>query len=98
VSRHAVRNGQTVRFSGRLKGRPYPRKGKVLDLQAFYRHKWRTFATPRASLSGLWKYRYRFQATRGTVLYRFRLRVRATSDYPYDPGYSKEVKVRVSGR
>ncbi len=97
ASKHAVRNGGRVTFTGRLRGGPYPAKGKVFDLQAFYRHKWRTFATPRARLNGGWKYRYRFQATRGTVLYKFRVRVRASSDYPYELGYSKVTKVRVVG-
>ena len=97
ASRHAVRNGQRVRFTGKLRGRPYPAKGKVLDLQAYYRHKWRTFATPRASQTGRWTHLYRFGATRGSVLYKFRVRVRATSDYPYEPGYSKVTKVKVRG-
>jgi hypothetical protein len=97
ASRHSVRNGMTVRFSGTLKGRPYPAKGKVLDLQAYYRNKWRTFATPRAALNGGWSFKYRFQATRGTVVYKFRILIRATSDYPYEPGYSKAVVVRVVG-
>jgi hypothetical protein len=98
ASRHSVRNGSSVAFTGRLPGRPYPSKGKVVDLQAFYRHKWRTFATPRASKRGKWRYRYRFEATHGTVVYRFRVRVRASSDYPYELGYSKIVKVKVTGR
>jgi hypothetical protein len=97
ASRHSARNGGRVTFSGRLRGRPYPPKGKVVDLQAYYRHKWRTFATPRATKSGKWRYRYRFGATRGVVIYKFRVRVRATSDYPYELGYSKVTKVRVSG-
>jgi hypothetical protein len=98
ASRHSVRNGRVVTFTGRLRGGPYPAKGKVLDLQAFYRKKWRTFATPRAATNGGWRYRYRFQATRGVVLYKFRIRVRPSSDYPYELGYSKTTKVRVSGR
>jgi hypothetical protein len=97
ASRHSLRNGQRVVFSGRLLGRPYPEKGKVLDLQAYYRRRWRTFATPRASRNGTWRYKYRFQATRGVVRYRFRLRARATSDYPYEIGYSKATSVRVHG-
>jgi hypothetical protein len=97
ASRHTVRNGKSVAFSGRLSGKPYPARGKVLDLQAFYRKRWRTFATPRASKNGRWSYKYRFGATRGVVLYKFRLHVRATSDYPYEPGYSKTTKVRVRG-
>jgi hypothetical protein len=98
ASRHSVRNGQRVRFAGKLRGRPYPAKGKVLDLQAYYRHRWRTFATPRAARNGKWSYLYRFEATRGSVLYKFRARVRATSDYPYEPGYSRVTNVRVRGR
>jgi hypothetical protein len=97
ASRHSIRNGKSVRFSGKLRGKPYPAKGKVLDLQAFYRHTWRTFATPRTARNGKWSYRYRFGATRGRVLYRFRVRVRATSDYPYELGYSKATNVRVRG-
>jgi hypothetical protein len=98
ASRRAVRNGGTVMFTGKLRGRPYPAKGKLLDLQAFYRGKWRTFATPRTGPRGDWKRRYRFQATRGTVLYKFRVRVTASSDYPYDAAYSRLVRVRVTGR
>lgn len=98
ASRHTIRNGSHVSFTGRLRGKPQPPRGKVLDLQAFYRNRWRTFATPRAKLNGRWKYRYQFQATRGTVLYRFRIRVRASSDYPYEAGYSKTARVRVVGR
>jgi hypothetical protein len=97
ASRHSIRNGKIVQFSGTLRGRPYPAKGKVLDLQAYYRNKWRTFAAPRAGTDGKWKYPYRFQATRGVIVYRFRVRVRASSDYPYEPGYSNTTNVRVAG-
>lgn len=98
VARHVVRNGRRVLFSGNLRGLPLPPKGKLVDLQAYYRGKWRTFATPRASRNGAWRYRYRFQATRGVVIYKFRVRSRATSDYPYELGYSGTIRVRVIGR
>lgn len=96
--RKRTRNGSSVGFRGKLLGVPYPSKGKVLDLQAHYRGKWRTFATPRAKLNGGWKYRYRFGATRGHVVYKFRVRVRPSSDYPYELGYSKLITVSVTGR
>ena len=51
-----------------------PDGGKLIDLQAYYRGGWRTFATPRTDRRGRWSYRYRFGATRGTVRYRFRAR------------------------
>jgi hypothetical protein len=97
ASRRTVRNGQSVTFTGRLRGRPIPTAGKVVDLQAFYRGRWRTFATPRAAFDGRWSYTYRFGATRGRVLYRFRLKVRPESAYPYELGYSKTTAVTVSG-
>ena len=98
ASRRSVRNGQTVTFSGRLLGRPLPAGGKVVDLQAFYRGRWRTFATPRADRSGRWRYTYRFGATRGRLRYRFRVLVRRESAYPYERGYSGITAVTVTGR
>ena len=98
VTPKSVRNGQTVRLRGKLRTAPIPSAGKVLDLQAYYRGRWRTFATPRAKTNGKWSYRYRFGATRGTVTYPFRVLIRPESAYPYDLGYSPTVKVVVRGR
>ena len=47
VDRRFALNGQAVRFRGRLVRGPIPDGGKLIDLQAFYRGRWRTFATPR---------------------------------------------------
>jgi Bacterial Ig-like domain len=92
-----VKNGQAVRFTGRLLGGLVPRGGKLLDLQAHYRGSWRTFATPRTDGRGRWSYRYRFGATRGTVRYRFRARIRREAAYPYELGYSRTLRVTVRG-
>jgi hypothetical protein len=97
ANRRAVRNGQSVTFAGRLLGGPYPKPGKLIALQAFYRGKWRTFATARANDRGGWRYTYRFGATRGVVVYRFRAQVRQEAAYPYLLGYSRNVAVRVTG-
>ena len=96
-SRRSLRNGQSVAFAGRLVGRPVPDSGKLIDLQAFYRGRWRTFATPRTDAAGRWSFRYRFEATRGTVRYRFRARIRREAAYPYELGYSRIVAVTVRG-
>lgn len=98
VTPKRARNGQQVLFRGKLRSAPIPSAGKVLDLQAYYRGRWRTFATPRAKANGKWSYRYRFGATRGTVPYRFRALIRPESAYPYDLGYSPTVTVVVRGR
>ncbi|HEX8102476.1 MAG TPA: hypothetical protein VF533_07690 [Solirubrobacteraceae bacterium] len=97
-SRRSVVNGESVTFHGRLRGRPIPATGKLLQLQAFSRGRWLTFATPRAdSRTGSWRYEYRFAATRGRVRYRFRTRVPREVAFPYAVGTSKTVRVLVRG-
>jgi hypothetical protein len=97
ANRRSLRNGQSVRLGGRLRGGPVPDGGKLIDLQAFYRGQWRTFATPRSDGRGNWSFRYRFEATRGIVRYRFRARIRREAAYPYELGYSRAVAVTVRG-
>lgn len=97
VSRTRVLNGGSVRFSGTI-GLPVVQGAKIVELQAFYRRRWRTFAAPSTSGRGRWKFTYRFEATSGVVTYRFRVRIRHEASYPYELGYSRAVAVRVSGR
>jgi hypothetical protein len=98
VSDHRVVNGEYVTFRGRVRGRPLPASGKLVELQAYAGGAWRTFAQPRASAKGgRWAYRYRFQATRGRVRYRFRARVRQEADFPFHTGTSRRVQVTVLG-
>jgi hypothetical protein len=97
VSRSRVRNGAGILFSGRLRGRPFPPGGRTVDLQAHYRGAWRTFATPRTGRGGRWRYRYRFGATTGHVLYRFRAIVKREAAYPYEDGATPVVRVTVTG-
>lgn len=98
ANRRAVVNGEDVVFRGRLKGGPLPPTSKLVQLQAFSRGRWLTFATPRADpASGLWAYRYRFAATRGRVRYRFRARVPREGSYPFETGTSRVTRVTVRG-
>ncbi len=97
VDRRGVRNGEAVTFSGRLLGRPLPEGGKLVDLQVKLRGRWRTFAAPRADSAGRWRYAYRFEATRGRVVYGFRARIRRETAYPYELGHSRIVRVTVRG-
>jgi hypothetical protein len=97
ADRRMVPNGSTVTFTGRLRGGPIPDGGKLIDLQAFFRRRWRTFATPRTNSLGEWSYRYRFEATVGRVVYRFRARIRREAAYPYELGRSRVIRVTVVG-
>jgi hypothetical protein len=98
ASRRLLRNGQSVLFFGSLPGRPLPRGGKLVLLQVLVRGGWRTFAAARTDARGRWRYRYRFQATLGRVVYRFRARVEREEAYPYERGDSRVVAVTVRGR
>jgi hypothetical protein len=90
-----VRPGGRVRFRGRLRGRPVPRRGKLVEIQAFDGGRWRTFATPRSHRDGRFRTSYRLRRTFGPRTFRFRARVRREAAYPYELGYSRAVKVRV---
>jgi hypothetical protein len=98
VDRRRLRNGQVVRFSGRLLGKPIPAQGKLVALQAKLGRGWRTFATPRANARGKFKHRYRFTATTGLRRYAFRAVVAREAAYPYEAGVSPTVRVTVRGR
>ncbi|HEY4278081.1 MAG TPA: carboxypeptidase-like regulatory domain-containing protein, partial [Conexibacter sp.] len=98
-SRDYVRNGHSVVFRGRLLGRPIPREGKLLTLQALTSRGWRTFATPRAGgRDGRWTYRYHFTDTTSTVRYAFRVIAPKEAGYPYEEGISRVARVLVLGR
>ena len=89
-----VRNRHATVFVGRLLGKPITRRGVIVDLQVFFRNKWRTFGAPRTNRAGRYKFKYRFMA--GAATWKFRARVRRESSYPYIEGYSRRtVKVKV---
>jgi hypothetical protein len=90
-----VSSGSRVRFSGRLRGGHVPRNGKVVELQAFERGRWRTFRTVRSTGKGAFSYRYRFSFRASGTTFPVRARVRADSSYPFALGTSNRVRVRV---
>ena len=48
--RRRLLNGQQVLFSGQVITRPLPTQGKLVEMQAYFRGRWRTFSTVRAAL------------------------------------------------
>ena len=97
VSRETVRNGRAVIFTGRVASRPLPPAGKLIEMQAHFRGRWRTFSTVRTDRAGLWRFPYRFGATLGRVTYRFRARLPSEGGYPFVTGRSRVAKVVVMG-
>ena len=96
-NRRRLLNGQQVLFSGHVLTRPLPTQGKLVEMQAHFRGRWRTFSTVRAGPNGRWRFPYRFGGTVGRVTYRFRARLPAEGGYPFISGNSGIVKVVVLG-
>jgi hypothetical protein len=69
-----VHNRHATVFTGRLRGKPFSKRGVVVDLQVFFRHKWRTFGAPRTNRAGKYKFKYRFMAGAATWIFRARVR------------------------
>jgi hypothetical protein len=79
-------------------GAPVPAAGKLIDLEAFDRGRWRKFATARTNAAGEWRYRYRFEATTGTVTYPMRAVIERETAYSFETGVSRPIRVTVHGR
>ena len=97
ASPRRLRNGQSVRFSGRLRALPAPPAGKLVELQVVLSGRWQTFRTTRTQSDGSWAIRYRFRRTCGLLRYRFRARLPAEAGYAFQTGYTRALGVRVRG-
>jgi hypothetical protein len=97
ASPHRLHNGQTVRLSGRLRGRPYPRSGVLVEIQARRSGGWQTFGTAKANRAGRFHFVYEFTRTSGVQVYKLRASVPRQAVYPYAAGASHPVRVRVRG-
>jgi hypothetical protein len=95
IAPRRVRPGGRIRISGRLRGLPLPRSGKIIELQAFEGGRWRDFRTTRARRSGRFATSYRFQRAGRGASFLIRARIRREDAYPYYLGYSPRVRVRV---
>jgi len=101
VSPASLRTGQAVRLWGRVmsRGAPIPRRGKLVAIQ--YReqatHRWRPVLVTRSDHHGRFRAHYRFRYVSGTAAIRLRATVLAEERWPYAPGSSAPVTVRVKG-
>ena len=97
VDRSRVLNGQKVTFSGRVRGRPLPTAGKLIEMQVLLTDDWQTFRTTRSGPKGGWRVSYRFERTCGMQSFRFRARLPGEAGYPLEAGGSRGLTVRVKG-
>jgi len=97
----SLRTGQSLRLRGRVRtrGAPLPRRGKLVAIQ-YYENEarvWRPILVTRSDHSGRFHARYRFRYISGTARIRLRAVALAEERWPYAPGASRPLLVRVSG-
>jgi hypothetical protein len=97
----ALDTGQTLALWGRVKtkGAPVPRRGKLVAIQYLEVEgdRWRPVLVTRTDHSGHYRARYRFRYVSRSARIRLRAVAMAEEGWPYVPGASKSVLVRVSG-
>jgi len=97
----SLRTGQVVRLSGRIRtrGAPLPRRGKLVAIQYLEEAtgRWRPVLVTRSDHDGRFQARYRFRYVTGQATIRLRATALAEERWPYVPGSSTPVTVRVNG-
>lgn len=97
----ALRTGQAVRLSGRVRGRgaPIPRRGKLVAVEYLEAAtgRWRPVLVTRSDHHGRFRAHYRFRYVEGVASIRLRATALAEERWPYAPGSSRPVTVRVRG-
>jgi hypothetical protein len=96
-SRLSLVNGQTLTMRGGLLSPPYPKRGALVELQAYRETGWQTFATTNSNRRGRFASRYTFSRTTGVQHYLLRARVPKQANYPFEAGASHPIKVTVAG-
>ncbi|MDQ2630195.1 MAG: carboxypeptidase-like regulatory domain-containing protein [Actinomycetota bacterium] len=97
----SLRTGQAVRLSGEVRGKgaPIPRRGKLVAIQYLEEatRRWRPVLVTRSDHHGRFRARYRFRYVTGQAAIRLRATALAEERWPYVPGSSPPVTVRVRG-
>jgi hypothetical protein len=94
-------NGESLSLRGRVgsRGAPLPRPGKLVAIQYYETgaRRWRPVAIVRSDQGGRFRAAYRFRYVTGTARIRLRAVALAEERWPYAPGASRPLTVRVSG-
>jgi hypothetical protein len=102
ASPQRLTTGESVRLWGRVRARgaPLPRRGKLVAIQYYETEarRWRPVMVVRSDHEGRFLARYRFRYVSGTASIQLRAVSLAEERWPYAPGASPSVSVRVSGQ
>ncbi len=96
-----LRTGEALRFSGRVRsfGAPIPRRGKLVAIQYLEAAtgRWRPVLVTRSDHGGRFHARYRFRYVSGSARIRLRALALPEERWPYAPGASPPITIRVTG-
>jgi hypothetical protein len=97
----ALHTGESVRLWGRVRARgaPLPRRGKLVAIQYYEEgaRRWRPVLVVRSDHGGRFRAGYRFRYVSGSAAIRLRAVALAEERWPYAPGASAPLTVKVSG-
>lgn len=101
ASPQVLHTGDAVRFEGRVRtlGAPIPRRGKLVAIQYYESaaKRWRPVLVTRSDHSGHFHAGYRFRYVSGSASIRLRACALSEERWPYAPGVSRPLTVRVTG-
>ncbi len=101
IAPRSLRTGAAVRLRGRVRtlGAPIPRRGKLVAIQYYESAagRWRPVLVLRTDHGGRFHGSYRFRYVVGTASIRLRAVALAEDRWPYAPGASRPVTIRVTG-
>lgn len=98
ASPRQLRNGESIRMTGRVSGRGIPRQGKSVAIQARARGaaSWTNVTLLRSDSLGRFHFAYRFRKTFQLTTYEFRAVAPRQRGYPYFRGWSLVRRATVS--
>ncbi len=98
---HRLGTGELLHFAGRVRslGAPLPRRGKLVAIQYYEEaaKRWRPVLVTRTDHGGHFRARYRFRYISGSASIRLRAVALAEERWPYAPGASAPLTIRVTG-
>lgn len=98
----SLATGETLRLSGHVedRGAPIPRRGKLVEIQYLEQEtgRWRPVLVTRSDHDGRFHARYRFRYLSSAATIQLRATALAEERWPYAPGSSPSVTVRVGDR
>jgi hypothetical protein len=97
----SLSTGEVVRLSGRVATGPaaLPRRGKLIAIQYLEEasQRWRPVLVTRSDHDGRFRAHYRFRYVSGRASIRLRATALAEERWPYAPGSSRPLTIKVSG-